>query len=225
LARALGEALAQLDTGLQGFEHPGERQELLWDMQRATELVEQLAHTPDPALRARLARCFEDFEAAALPRLPALRNQVIHNDLNPGNVLVSGPDRAGVAGIIDFGDMLRAPLVVDVAIAASYLRSGADDALEPAAMLAAGFDSVTPLTDDELGLLYDLMRTRLATTITMMYWRIASRTDADQYLQKTLRDEHSAARFLDKLEATTAEQFAERVRQAGSRSSGRRGSS
>ncbi len=61
------------------------------------------------------------------------------------------------------------------------------------------------------------MRTRLATTITMMYWRIASGTDDDEYLQKTLQDERSAERFLDRLEAATAEQFAELVRAAGRR--------
>lgn len=215
LARALGETLAHVDAGLRDFEHPGQRQKLLWDMQRAAELREQVIHTPEPALRERLARCFDDFEKRAMPAFPGLRHQVIHNDLNPGNVLVTGTEAAGISGVIDFGDMLRAPLVVDVAIAASYLRSEADDALAPAAALAAGFASVTRLDDDEIVLLHDLMRTRLATTITMMYWRIASREGADKYLQKTLQDERSAERFLDKLEAATAERFAERVRDAG----------
>ena len=88
LARALGETLAQLDVGLRDFEHPGERQELLWDMQRAGEVRNQLIHTPATELRERLDRCFDDFETRAIPAFPRLRHQVIHNDLNPGNVLI-----------------------------------------------------------------------------------------------------------------------------------------
>lgn len=215
LARALGETLAHLDVGLRDFGHPGENQELLWDMQRAEEVRHQVIHLPRKALRERLDRCFDDFETRAMPAFPRLRHQVIHNDLNPGNVLVSNSDAPGVIGVIDFGDMLRAPLIVDIAIAASYLRSEADSALQPAAALVAGFASVTPLEADEMALLHDLIRTRLATTITMMYWRIARRVDADKYLQKTLQDEGSAERFLDKLEAVSADQFAELVRDAG----------
>jgi Ser/Thr protein kinase RdoA (MazF antagonist) len=47
-----------------------------------------------------------------------LRAQVIHSDANPENVLVAGKR----LGFIDFGDAIKAPLVFDVAIAASYMR-------------------------------------------------------------------------------------------------------
>ena len=45
------------------------------------------------------------------------------------------------------------------------------------------------------GLLYDLLRTRLATTITILAWREAARGGADAYLQKALQ-ERSSERFL-----------------------------
>jgi Ser/Thr protein kinase RdoA (MazF antagonist) len=214
LARQLGETLARLDAGLAAFSHPGERQELLWDMQRALEVRDRARHVRDPGLRERVARCFDDFERDALPLFPSLRAQVIHNDLNPGNVLISDAAPVRVAGVIDFGDMLRAPLVVDVAIAASYLRSDAGDALAPAAALIAGFDSVVPLTDDELGLIHGLVRTRLATTIVMMHTRLVRQAGGDEYLDKNLDSEGSAEGFLDRLEAVSAEDFADRVRRA-----------
>jgi Ser/Thr protein kinase RdoA (MazF antagonist) len=212
LARALGESLAALDAGLANFSHPGERQELLWDMQRALEVREGLPHVRDHGLRELVSRCFDDFERDALPAFSALRVQVIHNDLNPGNVLVTDDRPARVAGVIDFGDMVKAPLVVDVAIAASYLRSDAADALRLAAALVAGFDSVTPLDDDELVLVHGLMRTRLATTIVMMYTRLSRQSTDDAYLEKTLLSEDSAQHFLARLEAVSADAFADRVR-------------
>jgi Ser/Thr protein kinase RdoA (MazF antagonist) len=212
LARSLGESLARIDVGLSTFSHPGERQELLWDMQRALEVRDGTRHVRDRELRARVRKCFDDFERNALPAFPVLRAQVIHNDLNPGNVLVTGGTSSRVAGVIDFGDMVRAPLVVDVAIAASYLRSDDADALAPAAALVAGFGSVTPLGDDELSLVHGLMCTRLATTIVMMYSRLSRQTADDAYLEKTLQSEGSAQRFLAKLEAVTAGTFADRVR-------------
>jgi Ser/Thr protein kinase RdoA (MazF antagonist) len=214
LSRLLGVSLARLDTGLAGFSHPGERQELLWDMQRALEVAEGLGHVRDRELRACVGRCFDDFERLALPVFPALRSQIIHNDLNPGNVLITADRPARIAGVIDFGDMVRAPLIVDVAIAASYLRSDAADALAPAAALVAGFGSVTPLDDQELALVHCLMRTRLATTIVMMYTRLSRQAGDDAYLQKTLRSEGSAERFLARLEAIPADAFADRVRRA-----------
>ena len=215
LARQLGETLARLDAGLAAFSHPGERQELLWDMQRALDVRKGTRHVRDPGLRARVERCFDDFERNALPAFPALRAQVIHNDLNPGNVLVTDGSPTRVAGVIDFGDMLRAPLVVDAAIAASYLRSEAADALAPAAALVAGFDSTTPLEDEELALVHGLIRTRLATTIVMMHTRLSRQAGDDAYLRQNLDSEGSAGRFLARLEAVTAGEFAGRVRAGG----------
>lgn len=211
LAGELGATLARIDAALADFSHPGERQALLWDMQRAPEVRARARHVPDSELRARVIDCFDDFESHAVPVLPGLRHQVIHNDLNPGNVLVTGDERPLVAGVIDFGDMVRAPLVVDVAIAASYLRPD-DDAFAAAAALVAGFGSITPLTAAELGLLHTLMRTRLATTIVMMYSRLAARQGNDAYGDRTLQDEDSAARCLVRLEALGEQAFRERVR-------------
>jgi Ser/Thr protein kinase RdoA (MazF antagonist) len=111
-------------------------------------------------------------------------------------------DRRGgsiVVGVIDFGDMLNAPLIVDVAIAASYLRLSEGEPLAGVAALVSGYHSVTPLEIAETDLLLDLIRARLAATIAIRHWRIAEKSPDDAYLQKIL-SENTAEEFLARLD-------------------------
>ncbi len=208
LAYDMGRSLALIDLALQDFDHPGDSQVLLWDMQRAAELRPLVQHVPDE-LQELVEDCIDIFEQQLEPKFGGLRNQVIHNDLNPGNILVTGGDAPAVAGVIDFGDMLRAPLVIDVAIAASYLRA-TEDGLETLGAFIAGFESQLPLEGTERELLFDLVRTRLAATITILYWRAAARSADDPYLKKAL-EERSSERFLRYLSELGRGRFLEAV--------------
>ena len=218
LARTMGAGLARLDGALADFEHAGENQPLLWDMQRAAELRPLLSAVAAHALRNSLDQCLDAFETLALPVMQDLRHQVIHGDCNPGNVLV-GDTGDTLAGVIDFGDMIRAPLVIDLAIAASYMRPNESDVLGLVAPLVAGYDSVTRLTDVELELLYPLLRTRLATSIVLLYWRLQERSDGDAYSQASLASEGDAERFLKALGEIGSERFLQRMRLETGRSS------
>ena len=208
LGYELGCSLARLDRSLQDFSHPGESQVLLWDMQRAGQLRDIIQHVPEADLRDLVTECLDRFEELVLPALPSLRSQVIHNDVNPGNVLVSDGDVRTVAGVIDFGDMLRAPLIIDVAIAASYLREG--EALAVIRSFLAGFESVTTLEPVEHKLLYDLVRMRLATTVAILHWRAQARSADDPYLEKALT-ERGAERFLGQISSLGRDAFEARV--------------
>lgn len=210
LAWSLGQSLAGIDMALSDFEHEGQGQSLLWDMQRAMDLRQLVHHIHNEELSRAVDVALDDFEEIALPAFGQLRQQVIHNDLNPGNVLVAATDPTRVAGVIDFGDMLRAPLVVDVAIAIAYLRSFEEDFLAPIASFLSGFHSVLPLEDAEVGLLHDLLRARLVTTITILHWRAAARGSEDEYLQKALA-ERSSERFLERVNALSRSEFLDRV--------------
>lgn len=213
LAAELGSCLADIDSALRGFQHPGDNQSLLWDMQRASDLRRLMTHVRDDDLRALLHTCLDDFEKNAAPMLPKLRSQVIHNDLNPDNVLVTAGDPVAIAGVIDFGDMIRAPLIIDVAIAAAYLH---DEAADPTALPAAfvgAYDASTRLEDMEVDLLYYLVRMRLATTLTILNWRLAARSEDDAYTIKSLQGGRSTERFLARVSAIPAAEFARRIRQ------------
>ncbi len=167
----MGTALAELDLALAGFDHPAASHDLLWNIARA----ERLAHLIDEVAegeRAALLRLFMDrFRDEVMPRLPSLRAQVIHNDYHLFNVLV-GKNECRVTGIIDFGDMIHAPLVDEVATAAAYQLRGTDDPLGAVAEFVAAYHSVLPLTAAEQELVADLMATRHLITALITEWRV-----------------------------------------------------
>ncbi len=211
--RNLGRYLAELDLAMRGFKHPGSNQDLLWDMKRAPALRQLLPYISNVALRDRVDRCLDHFEAQVLPRFDSLRWQVIHNDLNPENVLLAAEGSPEVVGIIDFGDMLEAPLIVDLAIAASYLRWAEGDPLTGVMALVSGYHPVVRLKEPEVDLLFDLIRARLAATISIRYWRIGERSPDDPYLQKILQ-ENSAENFLARLDDLPRESVRRHIRDA-----------
>jgi len=105
------------------------------------------------------------------------------------------------------GDMVRAPLIKEVAVAASYLRSGDADVLSLVAPFVAAYNSVLPLRADELELLFDLLRTRLAATISILRWRVAQRGADDEYASLQLQSENDAAAFLLRLNSLGRSEF------------------
>jgi len=210
ISASFGRQLALLDRALENFSHPGERQVLLWDTQRALELRDLLQHIDDSVTRTLVEEVLDAFAERVLPRLGSLPQQVIHNDANSENILLN--EAGKVTGIIDFGDMLRAPRIVEVATAASYLRTSARDPLEYIAAFVAGYHAESALQSSELDLLFDLIRTRLAMTLSILYWRVSARDAGDSYRQKSLASEAAAADFLGRLSALGREAARRRLR-------------
>jgi Ser/Thr protein kinase RdoA (MazF antagonist) len=213
LVQHFGRCAANLDLALANYEHAGDSQVLLWDLQRAGDLRELITYVEGPELRAAVSLCLDDFDSRVQPKLPSLRRQVIHGDLNVDNVLVAD-DRESIAGVIDFGDMVRAPLIMEIAIAASYLRVGDGEALSLIAPFITGFNSITALKDVELELLFDLIRARLVATITILRWRLVTRGKDDDYAGHFLESERSAENFLLRLDTLGRIPFTERLRNA-----------
>jgi hydroxylysine kinase len=182
LRRNLGAETARLDLAMRGFFHPAAGHELMWDLKHASRVGDLLVHIQDEARRALAQSYLDIFETHALPKLPHLRAQVIHNDLNPHNVLVSPDDHSRVAGIIDFGDMVHAPLINNLAVAAAYqVRSGSHP-LETAAEMIAAYHRVLPLEPEELDILFDLITTRMVLTVAITGWRAARYPENAPYI-------------------------------------------
>jgi hydroxylysine kinase len=181
----MGESLAALGKALAGFEHPASNYPLLWDIKQASGLGELLYTVTDPALREALERHLDTFMSEVQPRLADLRWQVIHNDLNPGNVLFSEDNHDELAGIIDFGDMMRSPLVIDAAVACAYLCRRDDGSLADMLEFLRGYNAVTPLTEDEFELLPHLVVIRNVTTVVISHWRASMYPENRAYILRS----------------------------------------
>jgi hypothetical protein len=112
---------------------------------------------------------------------------VIHNDGNGHNVLVGSPSRTQreVTGLVDFGDLVEAPLVCEPAVAVAYAVFGDADPAAAACALVAGYDSARRLEDAELDALWTLAAVRLCASVCIAAERHGADAADDPYLYIT----------------------------------------
>jgi hydroxylysine kinase len=183
-AAAMGRMAARLSLGLQGFTHPAAAHVLQWDIKQASGLRPLLPHIAAD-LRPLATETLGRFDRDLAPVLSALRAQVVHNDLNPHNVLVDPDDPARITGVLDFGDMVKTPLICDAAVAASYQI----DPVSPWDSLrrfAEAYHAVLPLTRQEQRLLPGLTATRMLTTLAIASARAARYPDNAPYILRNV---------------------------------------
>src|SRR4029079_9068302 len=159
-----------------------------------------VADAADPVL--------ERFAERVLARLRDLPAQAIHNDANEHNVLV-GED-GGVSGLIDFGDLCRAPRVCGMAVACAYAMTALAVPEREVLPLVAGYHELASLHPEELALLGDLIRTRLAVSIAMAALQRAEQPD-NEYL---LISQQGVGALLERLGAEPPELELLRLRDA-----------
>ncbi len=168
--RRFGAVSARLGRALRGFFHPAAAHPLLWNVKHAADLRPLVPNIDDPARRSIVDRLLDRFDEHVAPVFASLRGQVIHNDLTSDNVLFDDVQR--VSGILDFGDMAYSALVCDLVSTVEALMGERDEPWEALRETAAGFASITPLLDDEIALLPDLLLARWATTAVISAWRV-----------------------------------------------------
>ena len=210
LRRDFGRCAARLARGLHDFSHPGANHKLLWDLAHAAELRPLVDAVPADR-RGLVDRFLDGFEAHALPALPGLRQQPVHNDLNPHNVVVDPANHERISGIIDFGDMTSTARVNDLAITAAYQVADNDDPLAPACELIAAYHAVTPLDPAEFDVLFDLMATRMVMTVVISSWRAARYPGNREYI---LRNNQGAWTRLSRIAKLSRAQAMQQIQRA-----------
>ena len=170
LMRNLGRTLAQLNIALRGFFHPAARHAIAWDTQNIERLAPLCEYLEDEIQRDQIAQYLDHFANKIKPSLTGCRAQVIHNDMSFHNAVVDPENPYLVSGMFDFGDMLYAPLIQDLALTAAEVPLGYKDPVAHAAHIVTGFNEISPLEDQEFAVLPDLIKGRLVLGLLIDAW-------------------------------------------------------
>ena len=163
----IGGFQAGVVDALAGFEHKASRHFMPWNLSNGIAVSRSLWGTSKDDVRSLAAPLLRRLRHEILPKLNACPSQVIHNDAHPYNLLRANTVSQDVAGLIDFGDMVHAPVINDLAVmATSFHRPGVED-LDTVENLLIGFHQKHPLSNTEVSLLWDAMTLRVLITILL----------------------------------------------------------
>jgi len=169
LRHSLGRFVGRLSKGLQGFGHPAaHKSDFLWNLDQAQAVRPMLADLDSGDDREVVEAALHRHQQRVVPLLPALRGAVVHHDANDYNVLVHD---GTVSGLIDFGDMLFARQVNELAVTLAYALLDTNDLVAAGRDVISGYTAEFALTDDELRVVYDLTATRLAMSVAISLHR------------------------------------------------------
>lgn len=179
----LGSSLARVGLALQDFDHPRADRLLLWDLKHFHRMRPLLNHVDEQQRRSLAEDIFDQFDEKVVPLLDSLTSQVVHGDFSPFNVLVN-PNRPDyVTGIIDFGDVVRTPVIFDISVTmANLLGTGPSSPWQHALHVMDGYRSIRSLPDQELEALIVSAQARLLLRALITRWRASQLPQRRDYL-------------------------------------------
>ncbi|WP_293868654.1 phosphotransferase [uncultured Alsobacter sp.] len=191
----LGAMLGRLRHAMAGFSHPHDGRVVAWDVQHLPRLRGLVAHIDDAGRRSALDRGLDRFEAL-FNRIGALPRQVVHNDCGRSNVVADRDTPGFVSGIIDFGDVVRTAVAIDVATTLLNQLSlvPADDIFTDGRDVLRGYLSTAPLAEAELAMVPHLVMGRVIARALITTWRAGMMPDNATYI---LRNTHPSWHQLD----------------------------
>lgn len=175
----IGAFQAGVVNALAGFTHRASRHFMPWNLSNGIAVSRNLWAEAADDVKTLATPILPRLRHEVLPKLNAGPSQIIHNDAHPHNLLRADAVSQDVVGLIDFGDMVHAPVINDLAVtAAAFYRPGKDD-LETVENLLIGFHRVHPLSAAEVSLLWDAMTLRVLIAILLSDIKLNMCADQD----------------------------------------------
>ncbi|MCB2089924.1 MAG: aminotransferase class III-fold pyridoxal phosphate-dependent enzyme [Alphaproteobacteria bacterium] len=193
----LGHFMGRFSKAMQGFGHVKAHQpDFLWNLDAALNVRDYADEIEDDENRKLIQTYFDRYQNFVLPRLKKMRSAVIHSDANNYNLVISGDK---INGLIDFGDMLFAKQVNELAITLGYAMMDVDDFFAVTRALISGYTQEFRLTEDELEVLFDLASMRLVMSVCISTHR-AKKASSDEHRDYLLVTQAPALRTLKRID-------------------------
>ncbi|MGM0667729.1 MAG: phosphotransferase, partial [Bacteroidota bacterium] len=192
----MGKELGSIDNALAGYEHPGFTREFIWDLSAFEKNVTKYRSLiSDSLAESFIDKTMQEYLEVVKPETAGLRRSVIHNDANDYNIIVSpakGKEgkEAGIAGLIDFGDMVYSYTVANAAVAIAYIILRKDEPLRDAATFLSAYKKSFALTESEIKVIFTMSKMRLVLSVCIAALQQKERP-SDEYLgisQQAIRD-------------------------------------
>ena len=183
-ATSIGRMVARLGIATRGFFHAAAGgRELLWDIRMAARLLPYVDRLSRPSSRDMAREIITGLIERVLPRLESLRAQIIHGDIHRQNLIVDPLVPTRITGMIDFGDIIHAPIAMDLGNLGGEFLLTPEMALTNLLALTDGYHQVTPLAPEEIELIYDLAIGRALLAPLINRYRQTETPDSIDYIQ------------------------------------------
>jgi Ser/Thr protein kinase RdoA (MazF antagonist) len=186
----VGRMLARVDNALIDCRHPYESRRLIWDLKNFIHMRPLLEFVADRDDETMASWVFDQFETHVAPRIGELDTQMVHGDFSPFNVIVDASVDEFVTGVIDFGDVVRSPILFELSVAVAN-QIGVDQRRPWARTLeiVRGYRSVRALPQDVVDLLAITGPARLLLRALIFGWRATVDPQSRDYgLSHSARD-------------------------------------
>jgi Ser/Thr protein kinase RdoA (MazF antagonist) len=191
----IGSFMGEVVNGLQGFEHKASRHFMPWNLSNGVAVSRDLWADAATDIKTLAAPELDRLREEVLPALHACPSQVIHNDGHASNLLRADSTSREVVGLIDFGDMVYAPIINELAVTAAAFQRLASDQLGAIENLLIGFHRTHTLSDAEVSLLWDAIILRLLLSVLLSDIKVKLSSGMDS---NALEDRTNAMKMLSK---------------------------
>lgn len=166
LIEEIGQALGAVTSGLASFSHEFLDRDFAWHPLRPHWAIDQLSEIQDEDTKHIINKYFHIFKDHIESEILSMPRQAIHGDGNDYNLMVRPSiDGPSFAGLIDFGDMVLAPPVCDLATAAAYMVLDKPRPMQALTAFVRGYNSSCALSVRELEMIFPLMMVRLGVSL------------------------------------------------------------